>query len=375
MNFGFSPEQELLRSEARKLLDEQCPMVEVRRLSESPLAYSSALWKQLAELGWLGLTVPEEYGGAELQWIDMAVLLEETGRSLFPSPLLSCTLAAAAILDSGSEEQKQAKLPALANGSLLGTVALAEQSGVFGSEGIGLRGKRERDGWLLDGVKCFVTDPEAAGLFVVAFRTGDQTEDLLLAMVDSDAPGVSAQSFPMLDSTKRLGNLSLDNVRVGVDAILGGADGDRRAVGRLFDRGAVAMTAELLGSAEAALDLTVGYAKERTQFGSPIGRFQGVKHPLAEMFVQLESAKSLLYYAAWAIDARPDDVPQAVSRAKAYASDAFTRIGFDGIQLHGTIAYTDEYDMQLYLKRSKWAAPMFGDSDYHYDRLMRLRGV
>ena len=276
MNFGFSPEQELLRSGARKLLDEQCPMVEVRRLGESPLAYSSALWKQLAELGWLGLTVPEEYGGAELQWIDMAVLLEETGRSLFPSPLLSCTLAAAAILDSGSEEQKQAKLPALANGSLLGTVALAVQSGVFGSEGIGLRGKRERDGWLLDGVKCFVTDPEAAALFVVAFRTGDQTEDLLLAMVDSDAPGVSAQSFPMLDSTKRLGNLSLDHVRVGVDAILGGADGDRRAVGRLFDRGAVAMTAELLGSAEAALDLTVGYAKERTQFGSPIGRFQGV---------------------------------------------------------------------------------------------------
>ena len=121
--------------------------------------------------------------------------------------------------------------------------------------------------------------------------------------------------------------------------------------------------------------MTVAYAKDRIQFGSPIGRFQAVKHPLAEMFVQVESAKSLLYYAAWAIDSQPDDLPQAVSRAKAYASDAFVRIGIDGVQLHGTLAYTDEYDMQLYLKRSKWAFPIFGDSDYHYDRLLRLRGL
>ncbi len=374
MNFGFSEEQDLLRGEARKLLDEQCPMKEVRRLGESPEAYSSALWKQLGELGWLGLTLPEEYGGAGLQWIDLVVLLEEAGRGLFPSPLISSTLAAAAVLRSGSEEQKRAKLPALADGSLIGTVALAEESGVFGTEGIELRGERRGDGWVLNGVKCFVTDPEAADFFVVAFRSGEGAEDLALAVVDADSPGVSAQSFAMMDTTKRLGNLSLDRVRVPADAILGGAGGACHEVGRLFDCCAVAVTAELLGATEAALDMTVGYAKDRIQFGSPIGRFQGVKHPLAEMFVQVESAKSLLYYAAWAIDAQPDDVPRAVSRAKAYASDAFVRIGIDGVQLHGTLAYTDEYDMQLYLKRSKWAPPMFGDSDYHYDRLLRLRG-
>ncbi|MGE4607449.1 MAG: acyl-CoA dehydrogenase, partial [Myxococcota bacterium] len=177
------------------------------------------------------------------------------------------------------------------------------------------------------------------------------------------------------DTTKRLGNLTLDAVLVETDAILGEAGGAAGAIARLFDCGAVAITAELVGAAEAALDMTVQYAKDRVQFGSPIGRFQGVKHPLAEMFVQVESAKSLLYEAGWALDARPADLSRTVSRAKAYASDAFLRIGIDGVQLHGTLAYTHEYDMQLYLKRSKWAAPMFGDSDYHYDRLLRLRGL
>ena len=243
-----------------------------------------------------------------------------------------------------------------------------------GEQGSG-GGERQGDDWLLDGVKCFVTDPEAADFFVVAFRTGDGADELALAVVDADAPGVSAQSFPMMDTTKRLGNVSLENVRVPANAILAEPGRARPALDRLFDRGAIAVTAELLGSAQAALDMTIAYAKERIQFGSPIGRFQGVKHPLAEMFVALESSKSLLYYAAWAIDAKPDDVPRAVSRAKAYASDTFIRIGVDGVQLHGTIAFTDEYDLQLYLKRSKWARPMFGDSAYHYERLLRLRGL
>ncbi len=147
------------------------------------------------------------------------------------------------------------------------------------------------------------------------------------------------------------------------------------AIQHLLDRGAAAVTAELLGAAQAALDLTVQYAKDRIQFGSPIGRFQGVKHPLAEMHVQVESARSLLFYAAWALDQARDEVPRAVSRAKAYASEAFVRVGIDGIQLHGTLGYTEEHDIQLYLKRSKWARPMFGDPDYHYERLISLRGL
>ncbi len=377
MNFGFSEEQDLLRGEVRKLLDGQCPMAEVRRLRETPEGYSPELWKQLGELGWLGLTIPEEYGGAGLHWIDLAVLLEETGRSLFPSPLVSSTLAAAALLGSGSDEQKRSRLTGLADGSQIGTLALFEESDVLTPAGVQLRGEPDRSEGgattlILNGEKRFVMDPEAASFFVVSFRRG---EDISLALVDADAPGVSAQSFPMIDQTKRLGNISFENVRVEDTALLGAAGAAWPAITRLYDLGAVAVGAEMLGAAEAAHAMTVQYAKDRIQFGSPIGRFQSVKHPLAELFVEIESAKSLLYYAAWAVDDSPDELPQAASRAKAYANDAFIRAGIDGIQLHGTLGYTEECDIQLYLKRSKWARPMFGDADYHYERLITMRGL
>ncbi len=375
MNFGFSEEQELLRSEVRKFLDEQCPMQEVRRLRETPEGYAPELWKQLGELGWLGLVIPEAHGGAGLEWIDLIILLEETGRGLFPSPLIANTLAAAAILDVGNEAQQAAWLPALAAGSRIGTLALLEASDVLAPEGVQLRGERDGSGWLLQGEKCFVMDAEAAHLFVVSFRAGEAPEDLGLALVDRDVPGVSAHAFPLIDQTKRLGNLALAGVRIPDTAILVEPGSAWPAIQHLLDRGAAAVTAELLGAAQAALDLTVQYAKDRIQFGSPIGRFQGVKHPLAEMHVQVESARSLLFYAAWALDQAPDEVPRAVSRAKAYASEAFVRVGIDGIQLHGTLGYTEEHDIQLYLKRSKWARPMFGDPDYHYERLISLRGL
>jgi acyl-CoA dehydrogenase len=375
MDFGFSEEQELLRGEARKLLDGACPLSEVRALCETPEGHSAELWKQLGELGWLGLIVPEAYGGADLGWIDLIVLLEETGRSLFPGPLASNTLAAATVADAGDEAQREQWLPGLANGSLIGTVALLDEREAFRPEAVRLRGQRDGKGWRLSGSKRFVSDPTAAKLFVVAFRTGDEPGELALGLVEADAPGVSAASFPTLDQTRRLGNLELADVHVADGAVLGTAGKAGPAFERLLDRGATVIAAEMLGSAQAALDLTVQYAKDRVQFGSPIGRFQSVKHPLAEMHVQLESARSLLYYAAWALDESPAEAPRAVSRAKALMTEAFNRIGTDAIQLHGTLAFTDEYPVQLYYKRSKLMRPLFGDAAHHYDRLLRLRGL
>ena len=375
MDFGFSEEQELLRSEVRKLLDEACPLSQVRALRETPEGHSPEVWKQLGELGWLGLIVPEAHGGAGLGWLDLIVLLEETGRSLFPGPLVSNTLAAATLADAGDEGQQGRWLPGLADGSRIGTVALLDEREAFWPEAIRLRGQRDGNGWRLSGEKRFVTDPSAANLFVVAFRTGDAPDALALGVVEEDAPGVSARSFPTLDQTRRLGNLELADVHIANDAVLGASDEAWPAIERLLDRGATALAAEMLGSAQAALDLTVQYAKDRVQFGSPIGRFQSVKHPLAEMHVQLESARSLLYYAAWALDESPADVPRAVSRTKALMTEAFNRIGTEAIQLHGTLAFTEEYPVQLYYKRSKLVRPLFGDADHHYDRLLRLRGL
>ncbi len=375
MNFGFTEEQELLRAEVRKFLDARCPLEQVRALMESERGYSPELWASLAELGWLGLTIPEAHGGAGLGWVDFVVLLEETGRTLFPSPLVSTTLAAAAILDAGSEEQKARWLPGIADGSRVGTLALLEANDVLAPSGIALLGKPDGDAFLLTGKKHFVADAGAANLFVVAFRSGAGAEDLSLAVLDGGAPGVSVKSGPTMDQTKRMGTLVLDGARVPKSALLGEAGRAWPAIAKLFDRGAIATTGEIIGAAEGALALTVQYAKDRIQFGNPIGKYQGVKHPLAEMYVDVESTKSLLYYAAWALDESPGEVPRSASLAKAFASDAFARIGIDGVQLHGAVGYTAEYDIQLYLKRSKWARPAYGDSDFHYERVATLGGL
>ena len=375
MDFGFSEEQDLLRGEVRKFLEERCPIEEVRRLAQTPEGTSPELWKQLGQLGWLGLTIPERYGGAGLGWIDLVVLLEETGRALLPAPLLSTTLAAAAILAEGNESQRERWLPGLADGTRTGTLALSEASDLLDAQGVQLRGEPDGDGFVLRGDKSFVSDPDLADLFIVAFRSGTGTEDVSLAVIECDASGLRTQTFDSLDRTKRLGNLQLGGVRVGADAILGAANAGAAALAHLLDRGCVAVTAEMIGSAERLLELTIQYAKDRIQFGHPIGHFQGIKHPLAEMYVQVESSKSLLYYAAWALDGNPEEVPRSISLAKAYATEAFNRIGIDSIQFHGAYGYTEDCDAQLYFKRSKWARPMFGDADYHYDRVATSRGL
>jgi alkylation response protein AidB-like acyl-CoA dehydrogenase len=310
------------------------------------------------------------HGGAELGWVDLVVILEEAGRSLLPSPLISTTLAAAAIRETGSAEQQARWLPRIADGSAIGTLAFLEADDIQGAEGIQLR---PVDG-TLSGEKLFVCDAGVADLFVVALRTGEGPTDLRLAVLERGAEGLSSEDLPGVDLTKRLGRVRFDGVQLPPEAMLG--DGQAgAAIARLQDLGATALAAEMIGAAEAALQLTVSYAGERVQFGQPIGTFQGVKHPLAEMYVDVESFKSLVYYAAWCLEEDHEGAPIAASRAKAYASEAFPRIGLDAIQLHGGIAYTWEYDAQLYLKRSKWARPVFGDADYHYERVATLGGL
>jgi alkylation response protein AidB-like acyl-CoA dehydrogenase len=368
MNFGFTEEQELLRDQVRRFMQDACPMTQVRAVMKNATGTSPSLWKQAAELGWLGLVIPERFGGVGLKWVDLTVVLEETGRGLSPLPIVSQTLAATALLRCGTPEQQQRLLPKLANGSTVATLALYDEPNWVHPDAITLA----LEGGRLRGTKPFVADAAAADLFIVACRNGAApNSSLALALIERTAPGVSVTLQPMVDETKRMGTLKLD---VAIDAAhlmkLSNAD-----LTFLSDCGAVAVTAESVGAAEAALAMTTAYAKERIQFGSPIGKYQGVKHRLAEMFVDIESFKSLLYYAAWTVDDAPEELPRAASLAKAYASDAFARVGIDGVQLHGAIGFTAEYDIQLYLKRSKWARPMYGDSDYHYERVAALGGL
>lgn len=367
MNFGFTDEQELLRQEVRKFLDAHCPMEQVRKLMATPEGHSREHWRQIAELGWLGLTVPEAYGGAGLGWVDLVVVLEEMGRTLFPSPFLAATIGIAAIREAGDDAQKRRWLPGLAEGSSIATLAWLEPSDRMDPAGVELAGARRGDGFALSGAKVQVLDAEAATLFVVAFRDGDAVR---LAVVPRDAAGVTVEATPSIDQTRRVGRVRFENVAVAAADVL--ADASPAVLTRILDLATAAVTAESLGAADAAIQLTVRYANERIQFGSPIGRFQGVKHPLAEMHVDVESAKSILYFAAWALDEPDPGASRAVSLAKAYASEAFPRIGIDAVQLHGGVGFTWEYDPHLYLKRSKWARPAFGDADFHYDRAIAL---
>jgi acyl-CoA dehydrogenase len=373
MNFGLSEDQEHLRSEVRKFLDEQFPIEEVRRLMGEPAGYCEQGWKTLSGLGWTGLIVPAEFGGAGLGWIELIALLEETGRSLFPSPLISTLLTSSLIAELGSDDQKRRWLPGLAAGSEIGTLALFDCPEDITREGIAVRGRKDGDHLVLDGQKRHVIDAPNASLFAVAFRA--ENGEIGLALVPSAADGVRVELRETLDLSKRIGHLELDAVRVSQTSILGTPAENWPAIERVMDRGAIATSAEMLGAGEAALALTVQFAKDRVQFGSPIGRFQGVKHPLAEMHVDLESTRSLLYHAAWTLEESPDEVPYAASKLKAFATEAFMRIGVDGVQLHGAVGYTEEYDIQLYLKRSKWSRPIFGDENHHLDRVATLGGV
>lgn len=374
MNFGFTEEQELLRAEVRKFLDQNAPMERVRELveAEGGPGHDPALWARMAELGWVGLCVPEVHGGVGLDLETLLVVLEETGRSLFPSPLVSTVLAAKAIERFGTDEQQARWLPGLADGTKVGTFAFLERSDTLEPEGVETLAKPDGDELIVSGEKRFVTDAALADLYVVAVRSGSDAKSLTLLVVEKDAPGVEAADYRGMDLTKRIGRLGLEDVRVPADQVLGQQGAGWPAIQWLLDLGAALVTAEAVGSAEAALRTTTEFAKERIQFDEPIGRFQGVKHPLAEIYVDVESFRSLVYYAVWALDQDADDAPLAVSRAKAYCADAFPDAGIMGVQLHGGVGYTWEYDIQMYLKRAKWVRPMFGDADYHYERVARL---
>jgi alkylation response protein AidB-like acyl-CoA dehydrogenase len=374
VNFGFTEEQELLRAEVRRLLDERAPIARVREVSEGADGFDRELWGRMASLGWVGLTVPEDFGGAGADLVTLVVVLEETGRTLFPSPLVSTVLAAEAILRGGSDEQRRRWLPGLADGGRIGTLALLDEEDSDGGTDVGLVGEPGPEGYRLTGRKVFVADAAAADLDAVPFRAGPGGE-VAVAIVERSARGVEVGEQPALDPTKRLGTLSLDGAAVARADVLTGPVRGAELLARLLDVGAALVTAEAVGAAEGALRLTADYARTRVQFGSPIGRFQGVKHPLAEAYVDIESFKSLVYYAVWALDHAAPDASLAVSRAKAYASECFPRFGIDAVQLHGGIGYTWEYDAQLYLKRAKWFRPAFGDADHHYDRIAALGGL
>jgi len=376
MNFGFNDEQELLRSTARKFFDNECPSTMVRALMEDSSGMTPELWKKLAEQGWLGLIAPEEHGGMALGIVDLVVLLEEMGRAVVPGPFFSTVLLGGlALLEAGNDAQKKAWLPKICSGEARATLAWMEPSAEMGAAGITLPAAAKRSGFTLNGTKLFVHDAHTADVIVVAARTasGQNPEDgISLFLVPTGTPGLAVTLLPTMDQTRKLCEVTLTNVALGGDAIMGALGAGGKALARVIDRATVGLCAEMCGGAQKVLDMTVEYAKIRHAFGRPIGSYQGVKHRAADMLVDVENSKSITYYAAWAMDEGVPEGPLAVSMAKAYVSDAYRRVSGAGIQLHGGIGFTWEHDLHLYFKRAKGSEFTFGDATWHRERVAQL---
>jgi alkylation response protein AidB-like acyl-CoA dehydrogenase len=341
-----------------------------------PAAVTDEFWRKLAEQGWLGIVYPEEDGGSGLGLVDLVVLMEEMGRTVMPGPFLSTVLlGGAAIAEAGSPAQRREWLPRIAEGKAKAALAWTEPGLRWDAAGVSLVARESAGAYALSGTKLFVEDAHLADILVVAARTrdGSTMEDgVSLFLVPRDTPGLHVSVLPTIDETRKLCEVRLDNVALPTGGLLGESHRGWTPLSRVIARATVALAAEMCGGAQQVLDMTVAYAKIRIAFGKPIGSYQGVKHQAADMLVALENAKSLTYYAAWAVDQGLDEAPLAVSMAKAAASDMYRKVVGTGIQLHGGIGMTWEHDLQLYFKRAKASEVAFGDASWHRERVARL---
>jgi alkylation response protein AidB-like acyl-CoA dehydrogenase len=360
MYFDLTDEQQAIRATARDFLAARYKSERIRALTETENGFEQSDWDEMAELGWPGLALPEEWGGQGLGIVELAVLCEEMGYALAPSPLLSNTVVGIALSLCGSDDQRERFLRPLATGKLRGTPALwdAETAASVGS--FSMEAGSDGDDVVLDGEKVLVMDAAAADFFLVATADGRRH------IVERGATGVSIAPAVSIDATRPLYSVRFDGVRVAGENTLPASAEDYFPV---FFRACVALAAESTGVAQRAMEMAVAYAKDRQQFGRPIGSYQAVSHRCAQMLLETENARSAVYGAAWAADAAPESLPLAASMAKAYASDAGWRVPDASIQVHGGIGFTWEHDLHLFLKRGRANASTLGDAKWHRDRV------
>ncbi len=373
MALVLTEDQELIAKTARDFVDEESPVSRMRALRDSrdETGFSRPLWKQMAELGWLGIPFPEAVGGAGMGHADLALVLEALGRNLAPEPILSNVLMGGqALLLAGSEGQQEEWLVPLVNGDKLVSLAYAERASRYAPNKIEAKADKSGDGWTLSGEKVHVLDGHVADVFVVSALTPGGVS---LFLVPADASGLSRERLVRMDS-RGAANLTLDGVAVPADAMLGEEGQGAAVVEQVIDRATVGLCAEMLGGMTRAFELTLDYLKEREQFGVKIGSFQGLQHRAAELFMEIELARSAVMAASRAIDDDDPDLARLVSLTKARCSDAYVLAGNEGVQMFGGVGMTDEYDIGLYLKRARAAELTFGDSGWHRDRWARLSG-
>ena len=365
MDLGLSEEQELLKNFAREFLEKECPETHVREMEEDEQGFSPDLWKKMAEQGWQGLIIPEEYGGTGMGYIDLIILIEEFGRALVPGPFIPTAVGGAiALMEGGSDAQKKQYLPKIASGEQIWTLALTEPTARFDAEGVDLQAKAQGDDFVLNGTKLFIRDAHVADYMTVVARTKKAKNGITLFIVDAKNAGITHTQLKTIASDKQC-EVKFENVKVPKANVLGEVDKGWQILERIGRKATVLECAFLVGLAQKDFEISVQYAKDRIQFGRPIGSFQAIQHKAADMVTDVDGARFIMYKAAWSVD---QDMPEAdmdVHMAKAWCSEATRRVVAHGQQIHGGIGFTKEYVIQLYFRRQKAGELAWGDGDYH----------
>jgi alkylation response protein AidB-like acyl-CoA dehydrogenase len=376
IQFAFTDEQEQFRSALRRFLNDKSPAIEVRRLMATAEGYDPAVWRQLSdELAVPGIHIPEQYGGAGFGTVELCIVTEELGRALFCGPYFStAVLAANAVLNAGTEEQKSNLLPAVAGGARLATLAITELNGNWDPIGVELTATPDAGGYRLDGVKSYVVDGHIADLLIVAARLPKTTgrEGLALFTLGANTTGVERRLLESMDPTRKIARIDFRGAKAD---LLGKLDDGGASLVRTLDQAAIALANEMIGGAQAMLDSAVDYAKVRVQFGREIGSFQAIKHKCADMLLDVELAKSAAYCAAQACAVNDPEWPALASLAKAAASETYLHTAAECIQIHGGIGFTWDNDTHLWFKRAKSSEVFLGQPSYHRELLMQRWGV
>jgi len=373
MDFDLNEDQELLKKTAREFLTAECPSRLVREV-EKGTGYSRELWEKMAGLGWVGLPVEEDLGGSGAGFLDMCLLVEEIGRALAPVPFISTALCEYALIDGGSAEQKKRLLPRMASGKLIMTPALNDATLSFHPGAIECGAAKKGGGYVIRGAKLLVPYGAIADAYLVATRTGGAGENgITLFIVDRNHKGISVSPVPTIACDARC-HVQMESVEVGRESLLGREGDGWPLLKMLLRRGATLTSAEMIGGAQAVLERTVAYVKDRVQFERPVGSFQAVQHKCANMAGACDGARFVTYQAAWLLN---ENLPcdREVAIAKAWTSDAYTRVCLDSHQAHGAIGFTKEYDLQLYTRRAKAAELAYGDTRHHSEMLADLMGL
>ena len=367
MDLGLSEEQEMLKKSARDFLQKECPKRLVRQLDDSDEGYSIELWRRMAELGWMGLAFPEKYGGGGQSFLDLAILLEEMGYNIVPGPFFpTVVLGGLAILMAGSDEQKTEFLPRIARGEMIFSLALTEPSASYDAASIKTKAIARDGGYVIKGTKLFVLNANIADYVACIARTRETTDPedgITVFLVDARSPGLTCTLLKTLARDKQC-EVIFDDVTVSEKNVLGRKDEGWPLVRDILQKAAVAKCAEMVGGAQAALDMAVNYAKERVQFGRPIGSFQAIQHYCANMAMDVSGSRFVTYKAAWKLS---EGIPAAFDAAiaKAWVSEAYGRVALLAHQIFGAIGFTMDHDMHLYYRQAKAAEIIFGGGDFH----------